>query len=241
MSQNDNMNPGLSSNAEDFIAKRAYLSSPYTRPKKRANGQMPEVRVPQPERPSMARRLVGFLYSISRTFDGEYWPLHVGDNLIGSSSECHIRLEEGTVAARHANLHISEGAEGCRMSATLTGLCDSGLRGGEPRACFNTDIITIGDNYELLFLLIDADAFGLSVAGNFLDMREADTDTAENGAGDDAASSSPLPPPVHSPRGSSPSPYARRGHSENATVLIDPADANLPFHNLKDETKVGKR
>ena len=44
----------------------------------------------------------GFLYSISRQGIGEYWPLYLGQNVIGSSPKCDICLREGTVSNEHA-------------------------------------------------------------------------------------------------------------------------------------------
>lgn len=36
--------------------------------------------------------IVGFLYSISRTPLGEFWPLQIGRNTIGQNEDCDIRL-----------------------------------------------------------------------------------------------------------------------------------------------------
>jgi hypothetical protein len=40
--------------------------------------------------------------------------------------------------------------------------------------CKNGDIITIGDNYELLLILIDAPTLGLSVSENFIAIETED-------------------------------------------------------------------
>lgn len=76
---------------------------------------MPSVATPrntQETRTNIARPsgkpIVGFLYSISRTGIGEYWPLHIGQNIIGNGPDCDIVLGEGTVSHKHANLHINK-------------------------------------------------------------------------------------------------------------------------------------
>jgi hypothetical protein len=55
---------------------------------------------------SQTRTLAGFLYSVSRSAQGEYWPLYVGSNSIGSSVACSIVLEDVSVSEIHADLVI---------------------------------------------------------------------------------------------------------------------------------------
>jgi len=55
---------------------------------------------------SSSKPVVGFVYSISRQGVGEYWPLHVGANTIGSFPNCDICLREATVSAEHAVLVV---------------------------------------------------------------------------------------------------------------------------------------
>lgn len=118
-------------------------------------------------RPNAARPtgkpIVGFLYSISRTGVGEYWPLHIGQNIIGNGSDCDIILGEGTVSQRHANLHINKMKKPEKTEATISDLGstngtqvnENSVSVARPVECINGDIITIGENYDFcLFSLI---------------------------------------------------------------------------------------
>ena len=126
--------------------------------------------------------IVGFLYSISRTGIGEFWPLHIGQNIIGNSSECDIILGEGTVSAKHANLHINRMKKPEKTEATISDLGstngtlvnENSVSVARPVECINGDIITIGENYDLLLVLIDTKALGLHLSENFIDVRKDD-------------------------------------------------------------------
>lgn len=126
--------------------------------------------------------IVGFLYSVSRTGIGEYWPLHIGQNIIGNSNECDIILGEGTVSFKHANLHINKMKKPEKTEATISDLGstngtlvnDNSVSVARPVECVSGDIITVGENYELLLLLIDTKALGLHLSENFIDIREKD-------------------------------------------------------------------
>ena len=100
--------------------------------------------------------VVGFLYSISRQGIGEYWPIHLGTNKIGRSEECSICLRENTVSDLHAELYVKQ----MKTTHKIT------------HECFNNDLITIGLNYKLLLILIDAESLGLSVSENFMAVQE---------------------------------------------------------------------
>ena len=128
--------------------------------------------------------VVGFLYSISRTAMGEYWPLHLGPNTIGQSSDCDVVLREGTVSAHHAEIIIRNLKNPAK---TIASIKDSSSTNGtmingesldlyEPRKCSNGNIITIGDNYELLFILIDANELGLSESEKFIHIANENAD-----------------------------------------------------------------
>lgn len=133
---------------------------------------------------SGGKPIVGFLYSISRTGVGEYWPLHIGQNIIGNSSDCDIILGEGTVSQRHANLHINKMKKPEKTEATISDLGstngtlvnENSVSVARPVECGNGDIITIGENYDLLLLLIDAKALGLHLSESFYDVREEQED-----------------------------------------------------------------
>lgn len=125
-----------------------------------------------------SKPVVGFLYSISRQGIGEYWPLHQGENTIGSSSLCNICLQEGTVSHEHAVIVVRKMKNPEKTIASiLDGKSTNGtMLNGESLGfsaveCFNGDIITIGENYELVLLLIDVKSLGLKVAENFIPMK----------------------------------------------------------------------
>ena len=124
----------------------------------------------------MREPVVGFLYSISRQGIGEYWPLHIGRNTIGRSTDCDVCLRERTVSDLHAALNIKQMKTTRKVLASLK---DEGSRNGifvndeeltyDTHACNSNDIITIGLHYKLLLILIDAEQMGLSVSEEFID------------------------------------------------------------------------
>lgn len=127
--------------------------------------------------------IVGFLYSISRTGVGEFWPLHIGQNIIGQSNECDIVLSEGSVSQKHANLHINRMKKPEKTEATISDLGstngtqvnENSVSVARPVECVNGDIITIGENYDLLLVLIDTKALGLHISENFIEVEADDT------------------------------------------------------------------
>lgn len=119
--------------------------------------------------------IVGFLYSISKSGVGEYWPVHIGSNTIGRSSECDICLQEGTVSDKHAVLVVRVMknpekviASVCDSSSTIGTMINGESLGFDQKECFNGDILTIGAHYDLLFMLIDAKQLGLKVCTEFI-------------------------------------------------------------------------
>lgn len=116
--------------------------------------------------------VVGFLYSVSRTPAGEYWPLHLGENSIGRNADNDIVLPEMTVSSFHATLNIR------RMKTSKEYLADiyvRGVNGGfvndqevrKEAECKNGDFLTIGDNYVLYLILVNPFELGLKKAENF--------------------------------------------------------------------------
>lgn len=123
--------------------------------------------------------VVGFLYSVSRTAAGEYWPLQIGQNTIGKSSNCDIVLPEGTVSSEHAVLVVRKMKNPEKVIASISdarstnGTMLNGVSlGFTAEECKNGDIITIGDNYELFLILIDAASLGLRPSVNFITIEE---------------------------------------------------------------------
>lgn len=132
--------------------------------------------------PSLDREqaVVGFLYSVSRKGIGEYWPLHLGSNTIGRSDSCSIQLKEQTVSEKHAVINIK------KLKTTdvlIASVRDEGSKNGmflndeeldyDNHTCKNGDIITVGSNYQLLLILINASQYGLKVSEDFQAIEEA--------------------------------------------------------------------
>ena len=150
--------------------------------------------------------IVGFLYSISHNGIPEFWPLHLGPNTIGRSADCDIQLKEQTVSSNHAVLSIKQMKSTGRFIAMIR---DVGSKSGmflndeeldyDNHTCKHEDVITVGENYQLLLLLVDATNYNLKAAENFMPVTEAEQVQA------------PVQAPVMSP-------YSRPGHIDDGTV-----------------------
>ncbi len=119
--------------------------------------------------------LLGFLYSISKTSMGEFWPLYQGPNTIGRSSESDIILNEGTVSSDHACITIYKEEDPDEIYAAVENVRSTNgtrLNGVSIKLnkveCKNMDVIKFGKNYECLFLLIDVVSVGLKQAEDFI-------------------------------------------------------------------------
>lgn len=128
---------------------------------------------------SHGKPVAGFLYSISRQGIGEYWPLYQGQNTIGSSPNCDVCLREGTVSGEHAVLVVRKMKNPEKTIASISDarstngtMINGESLGFSAKECFNGDIITIGENYELVVILVDVKALGLKVATNFIPIQE---------------------------------------------------------------------
>lgn len=134
-----------------------------------------EEEVDRPRSKVTGKPVVGFLYSISRSSVGEYWPLHIGQNTIGKSRSCDIVLSEGTVTNEHAVLVVRKMKNPEKVIASI---CDARSTNGtmlngvslkfEPVECKNGDKIVVGDNYELYLILLDPATLELSVSKDFI-------------------------------------------------------------------------
>lgn len=125
-------------------------------------------KVVQPGKP-----IVGFLYSISRTRLGEYWPLQMGRNTIGQSADSNIQLAEGTVSSNHAVIVTRQVKGGIIAAITDSQSTNGTMINGETigfgaEECHDGDIITIGNNYEFVLILIDAEKRGLKASEGFI-------------------------------------------------------------------------
>ena len=159
-----------------------------------ANGTEVEGSEPRRGGAVTGKPVVGFLYSVSRTAAGEYWPLQIGKNTIGQRPSSDISLAEATVSGDHAVLVVRQlkGTKEIIAAVTDTMSTNGTLLNGEtigfqPVECHNGDIITIGNNYELLIILIDATKLNLEVSKSFMpvDDEEEEEDEAPifNGGG----------------------------------------------------------
>lgn len=129
--------------------------------------------------------LLGFLYSVSRIGSGEYWPLYQGANTIGSSEDCNVVLRECTVSEKHAELVIRKMKNSGDVDAAIidqrstngTMVNGESIKISEPKECVSGDVITIGDHYELLVIIIKAKECGLEPVKDFMpvDSRWDDT------------------------------------------------------------------
>ena len=126
----------------------------------------------QPQAQSSQGQIFGFLFSVSKTMAGEYWPIMLGANTIGRGSQNSIVLAEGTVSDTHASIHVISRANKLIVyikddeSKTGTLLNGTLLRG---EADLNSgDIVTIGEHYELYVVLINATDLGLGVKEEFV-------------------------------------------------------------------------
>lgn len=126
--------------------------------------------------------VVGFLYSISRTSVGEYWPLHLGSNTIGSSAKCDIQLSEATVSGEHADLVVRQMKSPAKLIASVTDarstngtMINGASLGFSSQECFNGDVITFGEHYQCVLLLIDPKVYGLESSADFIPVGKIDT------------------------------------------------------------------
>ena len=156
-----------------------------------------------PEQPSAKKDadkkpILGFLYSVSKDYTGEYWPLYLGANNIGRGADCSVVLNEGTVSQRHATLVIRQMQRQGEDVGLFVFIQDVGSMCGtqvngetldfNPRECKNGDIITIGENYELYFVLIEPKILGLA---------PKDTFKPVSAANDEWAATAPVAAPVN--------------------------------------------
>ncbi|MBO5613763.1 MAG: FHA domain-containing protein [Prevotella sp.] len=152
-----------------------------------SNNVSSEIINPQPRKAVQpGKPIVGFLYSISRTPMGEYWPLQMGRNTIGQAADSDILLTEGTVSTNHAIIVTRQVKNGIIAAITDSQSTNGTMINGEPigfsaEECHDGDIITIGNNYQFVMILIDAAKRGLSVSKDFISVNtETEEDEEDN-------------------------------------------------------------
>lgn len=126
----------------------------------------------------VGKPLMGFFFSVSKTPFGEFWPLYAGPNTIGRNNGNTVQLHEATVSGSHATLVIRRMQQNGVNNGLSVFIQDTGSAVGTmlngctidftPQYCKSGDIITIGENYELYLVLVDADAIGISVKDGFM-------------------------------------------------------------------------
>ena len=121
------------------------------------------------------RPIMGFLFSVSRIEEGEFWPLYLGQNSIGKSSDCNVNLLEDTVSNTHANIVVRtmHNPDGVLVFIEDTGsTCGTMVNGSSlgltPVECHSGDIIRIGSHYDLYLILVDPKSLGLSKCEEFI-------------------------------------------------------------------------
>lgn len=122
--------------------------------------------------PAPKGQLFGFLFSVSKTLAGEYWPLYLGANTIGRGPQNSVVLNEGSVSENHASIHVISRSGNLVVyvtdTASKTGtLLNGNLLRGEADLKHG-DIITVGEHYELLVLLVNPMELGLKPVEGFI-------------------------------------------------------------------------
>ena len=153
---------------------------------------------------NFSKPLIGFVYSISRTGFGEYWPLYIGPNTIGRLPKNDIVLSEGTVSEEHATILIRIMKNPQKLDASISDKTSSHgtMVNGESipstisLECKNGDIITVGESYQLYVILIDSQALGLSIAQDFIEI-PSDYDSLNEANDFDERTTSPNDVPPH--------------------------------------------
>lgn len=186
MDNNSTYVPGMNNSADSNF-------NPYAQPNTGSGTVIPGMqpnRMPTPE-PNVTPQangapVVGFLYSISNGGNREYWPIHVGTNIIGREDSADITLREATVSSRHAEIRVRELRTGNGLTATIqdlgskTGILINDTDPGyDLQKCCNGDILTIGENYRLLVIFVDTAANGLNVSPNFMPIAEQKEEETE--------------------------------------------------------------
>lgn len=171
MSSNKTIIPGM----EDAFTEQPNYGRPNVKAQDGTYVPNPFGTIPTTPSVNNQKPIVGFLYSISKSASGEFWPLRIGSNSIGRSADCDVCLGEATVSEQHAVLVVRQMknpekiiASICDARSTCGTMINGESLGFDQRECFNGDIITIGEHYDLFFILIDAKQIGLNVCRDFI-------------------------------------------------------------------------
>lgn len=249
MSQNKTVIQGLEPNEPNYGgAPTSGSQSFYTRiPRQAAKGTVvpgmmesdgattsskPQPMPQQPKAFHPGKPVVGFLYSISRTPAGEFWPLQIGANTIGQNPSSDIVLSEGTVSTDHALIVTRQVKGGIIAAITDTRSTNGTMINGEvigfsAEECHNGDIITIGNNYQLVLILVDTIKLGLTVCKDFIPTA---TDEQDDDFGDDIPNFDPnkTKPGGFGPYDNGPATWGNTGGyvPNDGTVGLDGSSSN---------------
>lgn len=186
MSNNKTVVPGMAGMGNfDYKAPQTQAMNPMQQPPQpqaapayngtHFPGMEASMQAPGAQTAEVHKPVMGFLYSVSRTANGEYWPLYMGLNTIGRATSCTVRLSEATISDNHAEIVIRQMKNPdcvlCSIQdarSTCGTLLNGSSLGFEAQECHNGDIITIGEHYELYFVLIDAKSLGLDQVKEFI-------------------------------------------------------------------------
>ena len=176
MSSNKTIIPGM----EDAYTEQPNFGKQNTKAQDGTCVPNPFGTVPNSANVPNQKPVIGFLYSISKSGSGEYWPLRIGSNTIGRADNCNVSLSEATVSEQHAVLVVQQMKNPEKVIAWINdsgSTCGTMINGEslgfDRRECFNGDIITIGEHYDLYFILIDAKQIGLNVCRDFISTQPA--------------------------------------------------------------------
>lgn len=206
MSQNKTRFPGMENTGGNPYNRDSYnpngdkgFSQPRTRRNNERATRFPGMEaIPDEQQQQQASDqhdpIVGFLFSVSRTPFGEYWPLYLGPNKIGRAAGNSVNLLEGSVSGEHANLVIEQYSN---PNVTVAVLENKGSKNGtfvngkpvfygRTEECKNGDILRFGSSYECLLTLIDVRELGLKKAESFISVNvEEESDDWNDWGADD--------------------------------------------------------
>lgn len=130
------------------------------------------------------RVVVGVLFSISRGLLGEIFPLYLGRNVIGQTSNCDICLKEKSVSSEHAILYIRKEGNPAQLNMTITDYNSTyGTTVNEMDARYETlpvndnDVLTIGKHYQFLVKIFDVDKARLAEDMGFEELTDNSVST----------------------------------------------------------------
>lgn len=127
------------------------------------------------QQPATERKLIGALFSVSKSLKGEMFPIYEGENTIGRNVSNNICLLEATVEDVHAVLYATH--EDYPDKDYVLRLYDKGsmygtMVGGdevfsEHHIVRDNDILLFGSNYQLLVKLFNHEEHLLCPSENF--------------------------------------------------------------------------